>query len=259
VDLILNVHSLYIFHKNVLTAPRFGAFNLHPGPLPRYAGLNSISWALYHGEKTHGVTIHRMEPEIDSGPIVYQSWFPIAPQDTAFSLGFKCVKAGLQLVNKLLETMASDATKLPLTAQDLSKREYFPPGPPQGGRLSWFSPAEKIVNYVRASDYFPFRSPWGHPRSRLGEREIAIAKAEHTDLACSVPPGTVGERSGTGALVAALDKWVLVRKVKIGDRYWAAGDILSPGYRLTMWPRARPQEIAAEIPFVSRGCLRGQG
>src|SRR5437870_5807166 len=62
VDILLNVHSLYVIHKNILSVPLYGAFNLHPGPLPSYAGLNAISWALYRGEKSHGVTIHRMEP-----------------------------------------------------------------------------------------------------------------------------------------------------------------------------------------------------
>src|SRR5580692_7331177 len=55
VDLLLNVHSLYIIHQGVLAVPRLGAYNLHPAPLPRYAGLNSVSWAIYHGEKEHGV------------------------------------------------------------------------------------------------------------------------------------------------------------------------------------------------------------
>src|SRR5205814_1185206 len=35
VDLLLNVHSLYIIHPSLLAVPRHGAFNLHPGPLPR--------------------------------------------------------------------------------------------------------------------------------------------------------------------------------------------------------------------------------
>src|ERR1700747_1814580 len=35
VELLLNVHSLYIVHCDVLAAPRIGSYNLHPGPLPR--------------------------------------------------------------------------------------------------------------------------------------------------------------------------------------------------------------------------------
>src|SRR5690554_3507583 len=41
VDVLLNVHLLRIIHPDVITALRVGAFNLHPGPLPAYAGLNT--------------------------------------------------------------------------------------------------------------------------------------------------------------------------------------------------------------------------
>src|SRR5262245_39139238 len=50
VDVLLNVHSLYIIDREVLLAPSLGSFNLHPGPLPQYAGVNCVSWALYQGE-----------------------------------------------------------------------------------------------------------------------------------------------------------------------------------------------------------------
>jgi len=43
VDLLLNVHSLHVVRPEVLRAPRIGSFNLHPGPLPRYAGLDAVS------------------------------------------------------------------------------------------------------------------------------------------------------------------------------------------------------------------------
>src|SRR6266851_4280963 len=131
VDILLNVHSLYIIHKNILS-------------LPRYGGLNVISWALYRGEKGHGVTIHKMEPEVDTGPIVYQSLFPISEEDNALSLSFKSVKEGLRLMLKLLDVASADPEKIPLVPQDLSRHEYFGRGVPQGGQLCWSSPAEKI-------------------------------------------------------------------------------------------------------------------
>src|SRR5260370_11254172 len=102
VEIILNVHSLYIIHRAVLGAPRIGAFNLHPGPLPRYAGLNTVSWAIYRGERSHGVTVHWIVPEIDAGPIAYQSLFPIDESDTALSVSARCVREGLPLMMRLL-------------------------------------------------------------------------------------------------------------------------------------------------------------
>ena len=51
IDILINVHSNIIICNEVLTSPQIGSFNLHPGPLPEYAGLNPISWAIYNGEK----------------------------------------------------------------------------------------------------------------------------------------------------------------------------------------------------------------
>jgi methionyl-tRNA formyltransferase len=137
VDILLNVHSLYLIHKEVLAAPRFGCFNLHPAPLPRYAGLNAISWSIYRGEKMHGVTIHKMDPAIDAGPIVYQSVFPIEEEDGALSLSFKCIQQGVGLMLKLLDVADADPQKIPLAPQDISKREYFGAGIPDSGQLRW--------------------------------------------------------------------------------------------------------------------------
>ena len=49
IDLLLNVHSLFVIRPDALRAPTIGSFNLHPGLPPRYAGLNAPSWAIYHG------------------------------------------------------------------------------------------------------------------------------------------------------------------------------------------------------------------
>ena len=82
VDRLLNVHSLFVIAREIIQAPRFGSFNLHPGPLPRYAGLNALSWAIYRGELRHGVTIHKMLPGTDTGPIAYQAILEIEENDT---------------------------------------------------------------------------------------------------------------------------------------------------------------------------------
>jgi methionyl-tRNA formyltransferase len=232
VEIILNVHSLYIIHRSVLAAPSIGAFNLHPGPLPRYAGLNAISWAIYRGETTHGVTLHKMVPEIDAGPIVYQARFPLEDGDSAFSLSRKCVSEGLALIQQFLEVAALDPLQIPLTPQDLQAREYFGKEVPEGGRLSWCWAAAKVVNFVRACDYFPFYSPWGHPLTSVGDTQIAIVKAARTGTRCSVAPGTVGETSGSEVLIACGDEWALVKKLKVGKDYVKPTTVLCSGQQL---------------------------
>lgn len=232
VDILLNVHSLYLINKEVLAAPTMGAYNLHQGPLPRYAGLNTVSWAIFRGEATHGVTVHKMEADLDTGPVVYQSCFPIEPDDTALSVSFKCVREGVSLMVRLLEAAEGGSANIPLSPQDPSRREFFGKEVPEQGRLSWSWPAEKVVNFVRACDYLPFSSPWGHPRTRLGAQEFALVKASRTGLPCDAEAGTVGDSTSSGVKVACQDEWISATKLRVGDRYVPAGEILRFGDRL---------------------------
>ena len=218
VDLLLNVHSLYLIHGDVLAAPRIGSFNLHPGPLPEYAGLNTPSWAIYNGETSHGVTVHWMEPGVDTGAIAFDTRFDLADSDTGLSVSARCVREGVPLILQLLETAAADPAAIPRREQDLTGRRYYRRADvPEGGRIEWARPARRIVDQVRASDYFPFPSPWGSPATTLAGRELAVLKASATGEATDAAPGTVGEGRGTGVLVAAEDEWVLVERVQVGD------------------------------------------
>jgi UDP-4-amino-4-deoxy-L-arabinose formyltransferase/UDP-glucuronic acid dehydrogenase (UDP-4-keto-hexauronic acid decarboxylating) len=232
VDIVLNAHSLFVMHGEVVEAPRIGSFNLHSGPLPRYAGLNVVSWAIYRGERIHGVTIHKMAAGIDTGPIVYQSMFAIEETDTALSLYAKCTKEGVALLQQLLETASGDENAIPLTPQDLTERQYFGKEAPENGRVNWSRRAREIVNLARACDYYPFPSPWGFPRARLGEQEIGVIKARMTGESHNAAPGTAGLLTGTSVQVACADEWIWVDKLLIDGRRLRAADVLQPGARL---------------------------
>jgi methionyl-tRNA formyltransferase len=232
IDLIVNVHSRYIVHPDVIDACRIGAFNMHPGPLPQYAGLNCVSWALYRGEPTYAVTIHWMVEEIDAGDIAYQLSFPIEPHDTPVSLTHKCVKAGVPQMIKLVELAVQDPGAIPKVRQNLALREYFGKEIPGSGWVSWNRRAGDIVNFVRACDYSPFLSPWGLPRATWEDREIAVVKADRTHQSCSDSPGTVGRCDDSGVLVATADEWISVRRLKIDGMYVAPQGLLHPGARL---------------------------
>ena len=232
IDVLLNVHSLYVIHDAVLAAARLGAFNLHPGPLPRYAGLNAPSWALYTGETSHAVTLHKMVAEVDCGSTVYEARFAIEESDTALTLYAKCRKLGIPLILRLLEQLDADPASLPLARQDPAGLRCYGREVPENGRLHWARPAREIVNFVRACDYYPFASPWGLPTARLDSRDIGILKASRTGRATDAPPGTVTESEAHSISIAGEDESVRVGLVTIGGKVMPSPQLLKPGQRL---------------------------
>ena len=231
VQLLLNVHSLHIIDASVLAEPRSGAFNLHPGPLPERAGLDTPSWALYEGASRYGVTLHRMTPSVDAGAIAFADSFDIHSDDTGISLMARCTRHGLRLVEQLLE-FAEQGEAIPAIPQDLTRRRWFRAGPPRGGRLNWHCPARHVADFVRACDYRPFASPWGFPRSRAGDTDLAILNAQVVDETTHAPPGTVAHGDGVTVRVAAGDAWVRVEKVEVKGQALAAAEGIPQRIRL---------------------------
>jgi len=231
-DLLLNVHSLYVLGADAIGAPRIGSFNLHPGPLPEYAGLNAPSWAIYEGSTTHEATLHWMDPGIDTGAVAYRASFPVEDTETGLSLMAKCVRHGVLLVLRLIADAAQDPKSIPALAQDPRKRRYFGREIPNGGNVKWDAPAREVVRFVRAADYSPFASPWGTPQARLGGTPVGITKALVTGEATDEPPGSAGDTLDDGAvLVATADEWIAVRRMHVEGRSMAAREVLSRGDR----------------------------
>lgn len=128
-------------------APR-GAYNMHGSLLPRYRGRVPVNWAIIHGERETGATLHRMVGKPDAGDIVAQQAVPILPDDTARDVFAKVtVAAEIALDGVLPALMAGTATHTP---QDLSKGSYFGGRKPEDGRIDWTQPARAIHDLVRA-------------------------------------------------------------------------------------------------------------
>ena len=60
--------------------------NIHPSLLPSFPGIRAVGQALAAGVKITGCTVHYVELEIDSGPIIVQAAVPVLADDTAASL-----------------------------------------------------------------------------------------------------------------------------------------------------------------------------
>lgn len=138
VDLLINVHSLHVMNGDVVAVPRIGSFNLHPGPLPGYEGLNAPSWAIFNGEPCHAVTLHWMVAGVDTGAIAYDAWFSLDPNATGLSASLQCVRLGLSLIEALVGTALADPAAIPARPQERAQRRYYRRSEvPFDGKLDW--------------------------------------------------------------------------------------------------------------------------
>ncbi|MFK8031219.1 MAG: methionyl-tRNA formyltransferase [Gammaproteobacteria bacterium] len=72
----------YRIPASVLEVPHHGFYNVHPGPLPAYRGPNPVFWQIANSETLGGVTVHRMDAGLDTGPVVDYASVPLASNDT---------------------------------------------------------------------------------------------------------------------------------------------------------------------------------
>ena len=142
-----------ILKPEVLELPRLGCINVHASLLPRWRGAAPIQAAILHGDDQSGVTIMRIDPGLDTGPILNQRATTITPQDTAESLGKRLAQAG---ANLLIETLPGYITgKIKAKPQDNNLATYAPMLDKEAGRLDFQQPAEVLARKVMAFNPWP--------------------------------------------------------------------------------------------------------
>jgi methionyl-tRNA formyltransferase len=142
-----------ILRPAVLDLPRYGCINVHASLLPRWRGAAPIQAAILEGDEQTGVTIMRMDPGVDTGPLLSQRAIPIHPEDTAGSLSQRLAGLGAQL---LLETLpgylSGDRAPQP---QDDSQATYAPMLKKEDGQLDFSQPAARLARRVHAFNPWP--------------------------------------------------------------------------------------------------------
>jgi methionyl-tRNA formyltransferase len=76
-DLVVCMGFPWKIPPDALAVPRLGWLNGHPSLLPRHRGPLPIAWAIREGDDEVGITFHRMDAELDTGPILAQRRYPL--------------------------------------------------------------------------------------------------------------------------------------------------------------------------------------
>lgn len=112
-----------IIRKNIIDIPKIGILNAHPGLLPKYRGVDVISWAIYHGNPV-GVTVHFVDEGIDTGSIVLQEAIGITESDTIESLGKKADRLAGELMAEIVQKVV-DGESIEVVPQSIADGKQY--------------------------------------------------------------------------------------------------------------------------------------
>tara|TARA_A100001391_G_scaffold188957_2_gene159988 strand:- start:66498 stop:67400 length:903 start_codon:yes stop_codon:yes gene_type:complete len=120
----------------------------HPTALPRMRGRAALPWTILNDEKITGGTLFWVDEGVDSGDILEQRFFHIAPRETARTLYEKHMQALDSMIRASIRSLASDAP--PRTKQDETCATYAAKRGPEDGRIDWSASAKDIDRLIRA-------------------------------------------------------------------------------------------------------------
>jgi methionyl-tRNA formyltransferase len=112
----------------LLDLPRLGSLNVHPSLLPDNRGPDPLVWTFRRGDRETGITIHLMDADLDSGPILAQRTIPVPEGISEATLERACAEAGGQLLASALRGLA-DGTLIPRPQDPALATTYPLPGP----------------------------------------------------------------------------------------------------------------------------------
>ena len=81
---ILSGHFISFYNRKII--------NIHPALLPSFKGMHAQRQAVEAGVKVAGCTVHFVEPDMDSGPIILQSVVPVYEDDTEDTLAARILE-----------------------------------------------------------------------------------------------------------------------------------------------------------------------
>ena len=106
VDLVCLAGYMRLLSGNFVSEFPERILNIHPSLLPAFPGLDAQYQALVHGVKVTGCTVHLVDEQLDSGPILLQSAVPVLDHDTLETLSARILKEEHKIYSEAIAWMA---------------------------------------------------------------------------------------------------------------------------------------------------------
>lgn len=227
-DISVVVAYGHILPKNIIDLPRLGTLNIHASLLPKLRGAGPIQAAIRQGLTETGVSLMRVVPALDAGPVILQKPTEIFDDETVGELQTRLAELGaLTLIEALTLISLGKAEE---TVQDDSRATYAPKVTRESSRIDWTDSALEVSRLIRASDPKP-GAYTKTPKSDLklfgpkvmdgikGKPGEVLKTTGDLVIACGRDALRVTEVQPSGKKRMSSHEWARGRGTKVGDMY----------------------------------------
>ncbi|MDQ3997846.1 MAG: methionyl-tRNA formyltransferase [Gemmatimonadota bacterium] len=225
----------HILPTLAIDVPRLGTFNIHASLLPALRGAAPIQAAIREGYERTGVTVMRVVPALDAGPIIHQVATPILDDETFGELSLRLSELGaLALIEALALLAVGEVVEV---GQDESRATYAPKVDREAARVDWSLDAVTVSRIVRAYDPKPgaFTRLRGADVKLFGARPAPAAGGAPGEV-LEIERGVMTVKCGAGGSVRVVavqpagkkrmspEDWARGRGIAVGDRFASTDD-----------------------------------
>lgn len=145
-DVIISAYFNQILKSTVISIPKQGVLNVHPGWLPAYRGAMCYFWVLKNGEEKAGVSVHWIDEGIDTGEVLARKSFLIRKGDTQLQVLIRTAEIGARLLKLIGRRLQHGKQVKPLPEPETPPAYYPMPG------------STDFDNYFRGRRFFRIRN-----------------------------------------------------------------------------------------------------
>ena len=221
-DIVLAIAYGRILTNEVLDISKHGFLNLHFSLLPAYRGAAPVQRSILNGDVITGISIFKIDENLDTGPIYIQKEFKIPENYTSQEVLFDLSNLGASSFEAVFEMIEQGISP---TVQSTEGVSFAPKITKEEAKINWILPAKRIIDSVRA--FTPNPGAWTSHKGLI----LNIAEAIQNSTDQKLQPGALAVVDKKLFVGTATESIEIRRIVPAGKKEMSASDWIN-GARL---------------------------
>jgi methionyl-tRNA formyltransferase len=209
-----------ILPQALIDLPQHGCINVHGSLLPKWRGAAPVQRSIEAGEQETGVTIMRIDRQLDHGPMFAKGVIAVDDDERTPAWFERLSIVGGDLLVEVVDQIERGEARE--VEQDHEAATYAKKIEKEEGRIRWSEPSKALYDRFRAFD------PWPGMFFSTAEGEvIKVLDMRRADRETAAEPGTILQANDGEVTVAAGDGALrLITLQRPGKGRLPASDVL---------------------------------